>query len=71
MTGSVGSVTSERVMWGLRGIPQVQREVVAFHIQVEVFSPFIGRYANAIMYHAVGEPRGIGPTNLKNKEMTR
>ena len=67
MMGSVAPVTSERVVWRLRGFPQVQREVVAFHIQIEVISPFIGRYANAIMYHAVGEPREIGPTNLKKR----
>ncbi len=46
MMDSVAPVTSERVMYGLREFPHVQREVVAFHIQIEVISPFIGRYAN-------------------------
>lgn len=67
MTGPAGSVTSERVMWGLREFPQVQPGVVAFHIRIEVISPFMGRVGNAIVYHAVGEPRGIGPTNLKKR----
>jgi len=67
MMGSVGSATSERVMYGLRECPPVKREEVGFHIQIEVIPPFIGRYANAIMYHAVGEPREIGPTNLKKR----
>ena len=67
MTGSAGSVTFEPVVWGLREFPHVRREVVAFHIRIEVISPFMGRVGNAIVYHAVGEPRGIGPTNLKTR----
>lgn len=43
----------------------MQREEVAFHIRIEVISPFTGRFGNAIVYHAVAEPREIGPTNLK------
>ena len=53
MMGSVGSVTSERVMYGVRELPPVKREEVGFHIQIEVISPFIGRFASAIVY-----PRG-------------
>jgi len=71
MTDSAGSVTSERVMWGLREFPHLQREEVAFHIRIEVISPFMGGFGNAIVYHAVDAPQGIGPTNLKKKEMTR
>lgn len=71
MTGSAGSVTSKRVVWGLRESPHVRRKEVAFHIRIEVISPFMGGFGNAIVYHAVGEPREIGPTNLKKKEMTR
>lgn len=67
MTGSAGSGTSERVVWGLREFPHVRREEVAFHIRIEVISPFMGRVGNAIVYHAVGEPREIGPTNLKKR----
>jgi len=65
MTGPAGFVTSERVVWGLREFPRVRREEVAFHIRIEVISPFFGRFGHAIVYHAVGEPREIGPTNLK------
>lgn len=67
MMGSAGFVTSERVVWGLREFPNVQLGVVAFDIQIEVISPFMGRLGNAIVYHAVGEPREIGPTNLKTR----
>lgn len=45
MTGSAGSVTSERVVWGLSEFPYVQRDAVSFHIRIEVISPFIGRFA--------------------------
>ena len=67
MTGPAGSVTSERVLWRLREFPHVGREEVSFHIRIEVISPFIGGFGNAIVYHAVGEPREIGPTNLKKR----
>ena len=67
MTGPAGFVTSEGVAWGLKEFPHVRREVVSFHIRIEVISPFIGGFGNAIVYHAVGEPREIGPTNLKKR----
>jgi len=51
----------------LREFPHVRRVVVAFHIRIEVISPFMGRVGNAIVYHAVGEPREIGPTNLRKR----
>ncbi len=67
MTGPAGFVTSEGVGWGLSEFPHVQREEVALHIRIEVISPFFGRFGQAIVYHAVGEPREIGPTNLKKR----